>query len=299
MNHLASNASVEPYVADDEPDYAETTAPIWYPTTDVLSPDIRETLTRTIERDIIPRLLRVRRPDVADDQRASGGQTNGAFSYADVEAFCEAIVRQPLPVAREFIESLIQDGMSIDCVITTVLSSAARHLGLLWDSDRVSFVDVTVGLSRIQQLLRTYGPAFRSGAIARGPGHRIFLAMVPGDQHTFGLSVVEEFFLKEGWDVENAGSSTKAVILDRVHTEWFDVVGLSATGETSREEIAVLIALIRDASMNRHITVVMGGFAFVNRPELAIELGADAGVRDAQEALRVLAQEQRMRQIAF
>lgn len=299
MDDLARDAPFERNGSRDDQDYSRIDAPIWYPATDVLSPRMRNALTRTIESEIIPRLLLVSRTGVDNGRRPAHEAVEMAFSYADVEAFCDAIIRQPMPAAREYIESLLGRGMSVEVVITTVLSSAARHLGLLWDSDRLSFVDVTVGLSRIQQLLRTYGPAFRSGSVAKGPGHRVLLAMVPGDQHTFGLSVVEEFFLKAGWDVDNAGSTTKSAILDRVHTEWFDVVGLSSSGETSREDIAALIALIRDASTNRHIHVVMGGFAFVNRPELAIELGADSGARDAQEALTAFAREKKATQIAY
>lgn len=299
MDDLARDASGERRESRGDQDYSRIDAPIWYPATDVLSPHMRNALTLTIEREIIPRLLLVSRTNDDNGQRPPYEKAEITFSYADVEAFCDAIIRQPLPAAREYIDSLLGRGMSVEDVITTVLSSAARHLGLLWDSDRLSFVDVTVGLSRIQQLLRTYGPAFRSGPVAKGPGHRVLLAMVPGDQHTFGLSVVEEFFLKAGWDVENAGSTTKPAILDRVHTDWFDVVGLSASGEASREDIAALVALVRDASINRHIHVVMGGFAFVNKPELAVELGADSGARDAQEALTAFAREKKATQLTY
>lgn len=299
MNDVARDAIGARESEIDGTDHAWIKAPIWYPTIDVLTPDMRENLTQTIEREIIPRLMRVRRPG---SQRYDGqpeATADIAFSYSDVEAFCDAIIRQPLNAAREYLDSLLAKGMSVENVITTVLSSAARHMGLLWDSDRLTFVDVTVGLSRIQQLLRTYGPSFHASSAAKGPGHRILLAMVPGDQHTFGLSIVEEFFLRAGWDVENAGSTTKTLLLDRVHTESFDVVGLSASGEKSREEIAALIALVRDASMNQHVHVVLGGHEFVRRPELALELGADSGARDAVEALNMFEAETKRKQITF
>ncbi len=299
MNDLSRDAPGGRVSEDEHTDYARITAPIWYPTVDVLTPHMRENLTRTIEREIIPRLMLVRRPGAQRYDGQSNDTADIAFSYSDVEAFCDAIIRQPLNAAREYIDSLLAKGMSVENVITTVLSSAARHMGLLWDSDRLTFVDVTVGLSRIQQLLRTYGPGFHAGAVAKGPGHRILLAMVPGDQHTFGLSIVEEFFIRAGWDVENAGSTTKTLLLDRVHADSFDVVGLSASGETSREEIAALIALVRDASMNQQVHVVLGGYAFVSRPELALELGADSGARDAVEALRTFEAETKRMQITF
>ncbi len=298
MADLARDTSGDDQGSRGDRDYSRVVAPIWYPLADTLSPLMRTALTRTIEQELIPRLMLVQRATEGQSHQPVHQNVEVSFSYQDVEAFCGAIIRQPLPAARDYIDSLISKGMSTEDVIKTVLSSAARHLGLLWDSDRLSFVDVTVGLSRIQQLLRIHSPAFRSGSVAKGAGHRVLLAMVPGDQHTFGLSVVEEYFARAGWDVETVTSSTKSIILDRVHTGWFDVVGLSASGESSRDDIAALIALIRDASMNQQIHIVLGGFAVVSNPGLAIELGADSGACDAQEALTTLARESPAAQIS-
>ncbi|MBY0360736.1 MAG: cobalamin B12-binding domain-containing protein [Phreatobacter sp.] len=277
---------------DDSRDGLRVAARVWYPNADLLTADMRRDLAKTIETQVIPRLLMGHRTaglDVYDAE--SPVQAPQSFSYADVEAFCELIVRHPLPAARQHIDALIAGGMSLEGVITAVLCSAARHLGLLWDGDRLSFVDVTVGLSRIQQLLRSYGPAFSADVVPKGPGYRILLALVPGGQHTLGLSVVEEFFRRAGWDVENEGAATRQQILDRVHDEWFDAVGLSASGETSRDEIAAVIALVRDASANPRIQVVVGGYHFVEQPQLAVELGADFGARDPTHAIETFARE--------
>lgn len=282
----------------DRLDYARLAAPIWYPDSDVLTPQMRHGLSWTIEAAIIPRLLQAHRSarDAFDAKPQS--RPLEALSYADVEAFCELVVRHPTPSARQYLDRLIEQGMSVEGVITTVLCSAARHLGLLWDGDRLSFIDVTVGLSRIQQLLRSYGPAFHGQAVQKGPGHRILLAMVPGDQHTFGLSVVEEYFIRAGWAVENEGASTRQAILDLAHTQWFDAIGFSANSESSEEDIAALIALVRDAALNRHIHVVVGGYRFFDNPERAVALGADFGARDATEALTLFERDDKRKLIS-
>lgn len=277
---------------NDSRDGSRFAARVWYPNADTLSTDMRRNLAQTIETQVIPRLLMGHRTaGIGVYDAESPVQAPESFSYADVEAFCELIVRHPLPAARQHIDGLIAGGMSLEGVITSILCSAARHLGLLWDGDRLSFVDVTVGLSRIQQLLRSYGPAFSADVVPKGPGYRILLALVPGGQHTLGLSVVEEFFRRAGWDVESEGVATRQQILDRVHDEWFDAVGLSASGETSRDEIAAVIALVRDASANPRIQVVVGGYHFVDQPQLAVELGADFGARDPNHAIETFERE--------
>jgi methanogenic corrinoid protein MtbC1 len=258
----------------------------------MLTAAMRRNLAQTIETEVVPRLLmRHRTGGLAVDAAGAVPAASDRVSYADVEAFCDLLIREPLPIARRHLDQLIAAGLSLDGVISSVLCSAARHLGLLWDGDRLSFVDVTVGLSRIQQLLRSYGPAFSAGAVSRGPGYRILLAMVPGGQHTLGLSVVEEYFRRAGWDVENEGAATLRQILDRVHADGFDAVGLSASGETSCDQIAATIALVRDAAADPRLRVVVGGHHFVERPELALALGADIGARDPDHALQALARE--------
>lgn len=250
-------------------------------------PELRDDLARTIESEIIPRLMLAHRLSTGARAMPAETQTPAPIvvTPAEVEQFCEIIVRKPLGMARDYIDGLRGRGMSLETVIGSVLSETARHLGRLWESDRCNFVDVTVGLSRLQQLLRVYGPAFEGDKAADEPSPRILLSSIPGEQHTFGLSVVEEYFRRAGWLVEMETGVTQPGLIERVGAEWFDVIGLSASGEAAGKTIAALIATLRAASLNRSVQILMGGFLFHDRPELALELGADGGARDANDGL--------------
>lgn len=249
--------------------------------------ELREDLARTIESEIIPRLMLAHRVSAAARPEAEVATPPAQlqFSAEDVERFCEIIVRRPLSAAREHVDGWRSRGMTLETVIGSVLSETARHLGRLWESDRCTFVDVTVGLSRLQQLLRIYGPSFEGDTGLAEPSPRILLASIPGEQHTFGLSVVEEYFRRAGWMVEVEIAATGTGLVERLGNEWFDVIGLSASGETALPAIAGLIGSLRTGSVNRELRVVMGGFLFNDNPELARDLGADGGARDANDGL--------------
>lgn len=250
-------------------------------------PELRDDLARAIESEIIPRLMLAHR--LPNSARATPAEPQGpapiVLSAGEIEQFCEIIVRRPLSAARDYIDGLRSRGMALEAIIGSVLSETARHLGQLWESDRCSFVDVTVGLSRLQQLLRVYGPAFEGAKAAGEPSPRVLLAAIPGEQHTFGLSVVEEYFRRAGWLVEVEIGGTRPGLVQRIGAEWFDVIGLSASGETATPTIAALIAALRASSLNRSVQIAMGGFLFNERPDLARELGADCGARDANDGL--------------
>ena len=57
---------------------------------------------------------------------------------------------KPLISLRTF----CRDGLPVERVLLDLLAPSARLMGEMWTADQVSFVDVTLGLSRIQQMLR-------------------------------------------------------------------------------------------------------------------------------------------------
>jgi len=249
------------------------------------APGLKADLARTIEAEIIPRLMLAHR---APGSSGAKGKSPTAIVIGDAEiaAFAEMIVHKPLSAARAHLDALRERGLTAEAIITTILAATARHLGVLWEQDRCSFVDVTVGLSRLQQLLRVYGPDFELGpapALDRG---RMLLAVVPGEQHTFGLAVVEEYFRRAGWQVQSEFLPSKAILLGHVRETWFDIVGLSASGEVAAAGVSAMVGAVRAAALNQNLRIMLGGNLFSANPELAVSLGADLGVRDAADAVR-------------
>jgi methanogenic corrinoid protein MtbC1 len=110
------------------------------------------------------------------------------------------------------------------------------------------------------------------------------LLPAPGEQHTFGLSMVAEFFVRAGWEVVGLMDPSAGHYLDRVKDEWFDLVGLSAGSTTRLEAMADCIASVRQQSHNRAVAVLVGGPLFVVHPEFVERLGADGVVTDGRQA---------------
>jgi methanogenic corrinoid protein MtbC1 len=270
---------------DEAAGFSRLKGALWCPSEDTAPPpELRGDLARTIEDEIIPRLMLAHRAAALPTPKAPAA-TAIIVTDQDVARFAEMIVHQPLDAARAHLDGLRAAGMSAEAVITGVLSATARHLGVLWEQDRCTFVDVTLGLSRLQQLLRIFGPAFEAEPARQGSGRRLLLAVVPGEQHTFGLAIVEEFFRRAGWHVQSEFLPSRAILLEQVRTEWFDAVGLSASGEVASASVGAVVKAVRDHALNTGVRIMLGGNLFVGAPELAASLGADFGARDAAEAV--------------
>lgn len=239
-------------------------------------------LVKTLESEVIPRLLKAHRSQPADALPAVA--LCPAPTADDVQSFVRLVLaRDEIPMIQCIADIRLR-GMSIEMVYLDLLAPAARLLGALWEDDRCDFTDVTVGLGRLQHLLQELSPAF--GAEVQFPSHarRVLLMPAPGDQHTFGLSMVAEFFGRSGWEVAcgNIHSPTNAV--DMARQEWFDIIGFSVGSETRLDWLRTCIASVRQVSRNRNVAIMVGGPVFSVHPEYVDQVGADGTSIDARDA---------------
>jgi methanogenic corrinoid protein MtbC1 len=246
-------------------------------------PAVEERLSRlvdTIERDIIPRLVRAHSQTPAANSTADLPLP----TRADVVAFTAHVMDRDDAGIQALLAELRSRGISVESIYVGLLAPAARHLGELWEDDRCHFAEVTVGMGRLQQIMRGLSTAFGTEIDPPAGGRRALLMPAPGDQHTFGLSMVAEFFARAGWEVVGVMDLQATGFEDRIREEWFDLVGISAGSTTRLDSILSCIAKVRRLSHNRTVAVMVGGPLFVTHPELVEQLGADGVATDGQHA---------------
>ncbi|MCZ8181810.1 MAG: cobalamin B12-binding domain-containing protein [Beijerinckiaceae bacterium] len=237
-------------------------------------------LARTIESEIIPRLMLLHR-EAMPRRQPSEGLSAKMLAIPNIEApaiaerFLRILIDQPVDAAIDFIDDLLISDVPFERLVLELLEPAARKLGRLWEEDVLSFVEVTIAMSRLQQLIRVYGPALAPEFDPGIESRRIFISAAPGETHTFGASIAEAFFIRAGWDVMAEVGLSRMELLERVRTEWFDVVGLTASCDASVNQLSGLVRRIREASLNPGVKILLGGSAFLVEPTLALSLGAD------------------------
>jgi methanogenic corrinoid protein MtbC1 len=247
-------------------------------------PAVEDRLTRlfkTIEHDIIPRLVRAHPNDCATH---APNATAVRPDAADVESFTHQVMARDDAAIQATLASWQGLGVSVETIFLDLLAPAARHLGQLWEDDRCHFADVTVGLGRLQQIMRSLNAAFGTDIDPPAGGRRVLLLPAPGDQHTFGLSMVAEFFARAGWEVVGVVDALPVSIQDKVKYEWFDLVGISAGSTVRVDAMCSCIESVRRHSHNRSVAVMVGGPLFVVHPEYAAKVDADGMSIDARSA---------------
>jgi methanogenic corrinoid protein MtbC1 len=244
--------------------------------------ELQSLLARAVEEEVVPRLLLSKRSMVGAAD--SDPQDTAPIAQEDVVAMVALVVTSEAEKAVAFVESLRGRGVSLERIYLDLLAPTARRLGQLWLDDLCSFAEVTVALSRLHRVVRELSPAFVTD---RRPSHarrRAALLPVPGEQHTFGLLMVSEFFIRAGWEVWSEPTTTEEELTSLVGREWFAIIGLSVACEDRLEQLPALIRAVRRASRNPALGIMVGGRIFAEQPGLAAEVGADATALDGRQA---------------
>lgn len=204
----------------------------------------------------------------------------GAGAAADmVDEFTHRLVSGD---AARLIGRLAGDGADPSDLMLNLLAPAARRLGELWCGDQLGFMEVTLGLSRLQRMMREFPPSAGRGT----PPERglALLLPAPGEQHMFGLRMVEEFLRRDGWTVRLALNPDVALMRQLVASEAYDIVGFSISGERLLPGLRQAIGEVREASLNGAVKIMLGGGLVAGNPAAAADSGADALAGDAREA---------------
>ncbi|MGL4395388.1 MAG: cobalamin B12-binding domain-containing protein, partial [Hyphomicrobium sp.] len=134
--------------------------------------------------------------------------------------------------------------------------------------------------------VHAFSPFFEAEGDAKPSSGRCALILpLPGEQHSLGVLIVEEFFRRAGWDVWAPLGINQADLLQLVGQERFDVVGFSVSGEGLLDRIASGIHDVRKASINPHVVVMVGGRFFNEHPEYVAKVGADVTDLDGSQAV--------------
>jgi methanogenic corrinoid protein MtbC1 len=243
-----------------------------------------EQLETIIDGEIIPRLKLLHEETERESQGAE--EKTAAIELAEkVDAFAELVVRHDADVIMAYVSSLQQKGADLESLLLNLLAPAARKLGKMWEEDTIDFVDVTIGTSRLQEILHRINLPITEDAGT--PGRRLLLLPTPTEQHTFGLLMVSEFFRREGWDVWGGTALASEEIVPLVQNQWFALVGFSLSCERLLDSLCSTIKFVRRFSKNRSVQIVVGGRIFAENDLVRDKVDADMVVADAREAVEL------------
>jgi methanogenic corrinoid protein MtbC1 len=236
-----------------------------------------------VSGEIIPRLVTLHR-HLADGDVAEAELDDGAHPTAsEIDELAHLVLSPDPHVAAAYVVALRERGLHMETLFVELLEPAARHLGDMWERDECDFIDVTLGVGRLQKLLAVFNcthdiPAFDSK-------RAVLMLTVPGEQHGFGISMVTKFLEAGGWQVASLPEAALATLGRAVRERWFAAAGVTLSNDANLDKVRDAIAAIRKASQNPAIGVMVGGPVFNRDPGLVAQVGADGTAASAPTAV--------------
>ena len=239
-------------------------------------------VTQTVEQDVIPRLLLARR----DQPETAALAVPFVVSEAQVAELVRLVLAREEANSVSFVEGLYAAGYAAETLYLDLLAPTARQLGQMWVDDDCDFTDVTIGLFLLQSSLRELGATQQDTSTLNPAAPRILLVPLPREQHTFGLSMVYDFFRRAGWNAWSGPIESETELANMVRGSWFDIVGFSMPCDEQLEDARAMVRIVRAASLNPAVAVMVGGPGFTANPDLAATIGADGTAVDGRQAVR-------------
>lgn len=238
-------------------------------------------LAQLLSGDVIPRLL-VAHARPSRPRRFAGA----SVSREEVTRFAPLAIHCEAGDLLDRVDEIMKRGIEVEQIFVELLAPAARLLGELWEDDRYDFLEVTMGLWRLQEVLREISSRTPRAYGGNSPRTAVFTPM-PGDLHSFGPAMVQECFALAGWSADLLVSASHQEIVGTLADRHVDLLGLTLSHDTHIERAASLIRAIRSVSMNPYISIMVGGRVIADQPGLATLVGADGTADTAAGAVMV------------
>ncbi len=201
---------------------------------------------------------------------------------SEIDAFCKTLISSDAMEARMFFDRLRERQITPDRLCLTYIAGAARRLGDDWNSDRVGFLEVTLGSARLHGLLRMLHSDFTPRAMRYQPELSILMAAVPGETHVLGVMMAADFFRRVGWQVDLQCAATAERLCELAASGQYSMIGLSAGCESVYDNLENLVPRLRRSSPSAKL--VLAGNLVAMEPDIIEQLGADGSAMDVTMA---------------
>ncbi len=204
-----------------------------------------------------------------------------------VESFIAAALSGSDDAFAQLLQHLRRSRISLAAIADVYIPEAARQMGEAWLDDRLSWLDVSLGVARLQSLLREIGAAWVADQ-AENAGDGAVLLLVPeGEQHTLGPMVAMGQLRRMGISVCLRLAPHHRELSALMEGRQFDGILISVATEGRLQSTIGLIRYFRSMRIKLP-PIVLGGPIVKENPSLAVEAGADYACIDVATAMEAI-----------
>lgn len=218
------------------------------------------------------------------------GRTSKAFSELR-EPLVVGLISASLVGTKDAFSDLLAEvrrsRVSLAALADIYIPEAARRMGEMWHEDEMSWMDVTIGVGRMQSLLREIGSAWAADQ-AGDTGHGTVMLILPDrEQHTLGPMVAVGQMRRYGVSVCLRIAPSFEELRSLMAARRFDGVLISVATKDKLTSVAKTVQFLKSA-LNATCPIVVGGAVMAKVEDPAACTGADISSNDIGVALEAI-----------
>ncbi|MEM1048305.1 MAG: hypothetical protein AAGL24_19300 [Pseudomonadota bacterium] len=203
---------------------------------------------------------------------------------AELKSLCNALVHPDEHRRHMIVARLVAKGVSVEEIIERYIPEAARFLGDGWVNDDLTFAEVTVGTSRLQEMVRTFSERYVGRGDTMPLGHNILLCVPEFEDHTLGVFVAAERFRRAGLWVQLGIGINAYELSGLMKSQQFTMVGISVSRGKRLASVREFVKTVRSGS-GSNVPVILGGSLVDCFDKISECVGADLMSTDPKEAM--------------
>ncbi|MEO1703537.1 MAG: cobalamin B12-binding domain-containing protein [Pseudomonadota bacterium] len=155
-----------------------------------------------------------------------------------------------------------------------VLERSAQLLGDSWEADSRNFLEVTIGMTRLQLLMRKLVEQSPQGRKQTCHG-KALIAVATGEEHTFGQCMLEEVLRAQGWQTGLFNPKQTSGLAQYIKREGPQLVCFSWISSCLETSVAEELDAVREIPLYKRPIIVAGGQAALKKDKWIVSHGVD------------------------
>ena len=164
------------------------------------------------------------------------------------------------------------------------IPAVARRLGEAWQDDSASFAEVTMGVAKLQAILREIGAGWAANNSASDSTATLLFILPSGEQHTLGAMIASGWLRRRGISVCLRIAPSLSDLESLLAVRHFDGAMVSIACEDKLAVCEKLVKKLRDITQGR-MRVAVGGAVMERGEDVLAGTGADIVTNDLAVAL--------------
>ena len=200
--------------------------------------------------------------------------------------YLQALLQGERDLASRLILDATRAGTPVRELYLFVFERSQQEIGRLWQVNQITVAHEHYCTAATQMIIAQLYPYIFSG---EKKGKHALTACAVGELHEMGPRMVSDFLEMEGWNTTYLGANVPVPALVRILEERRpDLLALSATMTYHLQVVRRAISDVRRKFTSEQLTIVVGGYAFRNSPEIWSEVGADGFASNPREMISLV-----------